>query len=80
MRQSGHETESAEDVARFITPLTLPSQQETMGQIVVGILRAGETLNRKTLAAKLLIRLEEASTQAEEKHYHQLIELLFGRP
>lgn len=79
MRQSGHESDNAESIAHFISASSLPSQQETLGQIVVDILRSGETLNRKSLCARLLIRLEAASSQEQERHYHQLIELLFGR-
>lgn len=79
MRQSGHEPDNAESIAHFISSPSLPSQQETMGQIVVDILRSGEPLNRKSLCARLLVRLEAADGQEQERHYHQLIELLFGR-
>ena len=79
MRQRGHESENAENHSHFISSPSLPSQQETMGKIVVEILRSGDPLNRKSLCARLLGHLEAASSQEQERHYHQLIELLFGR-
>ncbi|MBL3695095.1 two-component-system connector protein YcgZ [Pluralibacter gergoviae] len=57
----------------------VPSQQETLGQIVVEILRDGKTLNRKMLCTKLLGRLEKAHDAEQENHYHQLLGMLFER-
>jgi len=45
MRQSGHESENAENHSHFISSPSLPSQQETMGKIVVEILHAAACLN-----------------------------------
>ncbi|HAU5563841.1 TPA: two-component-system connector protein YcgZ, partial [Serratia fonticola] len=56
-----------------------PTQQETLGQIVVEILRAGKNLNRKAICTKLLRRLEVAANQEEERHYQTLIGMLFER-
>ncbi|WP_459447967.1 hypothetical protein [Erwinia amylovora] len=41
--------------------------------------RSGRNLNRKAIWSKLLTRLELASGPAQERHYQQLIGLLFGR-
>lgn len=79
MRQNGLVPNSANDIARYFNKASLPSQQETLGQIVVEILRAGGNLNRKSLCTKLVRRLELASSAEEERHYHILIGLLFGR-
>ena len=70
---------TADDIARYFNAASLPSQQETLGQVVVEILNAGQNVNRKSICTKLLRRLETASSQEEERHYHALISLLFGR-
>lgn len=79
MRQNGYTPNSSEAIAQYFNKASLPSQQETLGQIVVEILREGKNLNRKSLCTKLLRRLEISSSAEEEHHYHQLIGLLFDR-
>ncbi|WP_338564261.1 regulatory protein YcgZ [Erwinia sp. E_sp_B04_7] len=79
MRQNGSNTSIGNDISRYFNEAIVPSQQETLGQIVVEILRAGNTLNRKSLCARLLKRLEHASGPEQEQHYQELIGLLFGR-
>lgn len=79
MRQNGFTPNSSEAIAQYFNKASLPSQQETLGQIVVEILREGKNLNRKSLCTKLLRRLEISSNAEEEHHYHQLIGLLFDR-
>ena len=68
MHQNGYLPDTANAIARYFSAADLPSQQETLGQIVVDILRDGRHLNR----------LEQASTPEEERHYQGLISLLFG--
>ncbi|MCK3250699.1 hypothetical protein MZH08_27165 [Escherichia coli] len=41
------------------------------------ILKDGRNLSRKSLCAKLLCRLEQATGEEEQKHYNALIGLLF---
>lgn len=77
MHQDGYSALPVNDMARYFSSAALPSQQETLGRIVVEILRAGKNLNRKSVCTKLLLRLEVASSAEEEKHYHELIRLLF---
>lgn len=79
MRQTGTTPTTANDIAHYFSKATLPTEQETLGQIVVEILRAGKQLNRKALCTKLLTRLELSSSPEEEQHYQKLIGLLFGR-
>lgn len=79
MRQNGYAPNSVEAIASYFSKASLPSQQETLGQIVVEILREGRNLNRKSICTKLLRRLELAAEAEEEQHYHQLIGLLFER-
>ncbi|WP_052696571.1 regulatory protein YcgZ [Pantoea sp. BL1] len=62
-------------VVRLIMTST-PTQQETLGKIVVEILSAGKTLNRKSLCMSLLARADRASSAEEEQHYQKLIGLL----
>lgn len=79
MRQNGYAPNSVEAIANYFSKASLQSQQETLGQIVVEILREGRNLNRKSICTKLLRRLELATEAEEEQHYHQLIGLLFER-
>ncbi|MBB6953680.1 hypothetical protein HEN92_011165, partial [Escherichia coli] len=55
----------------------ISTQQETLGEIVTEILKDGRNLSRKSLCAKLLCRLEQATGEEEQKHYNALIGLLF---
>ncbi|KJV24721.1 regulatory protein YcgZ [Pantoea sp. SM3] len=66
-------------MAHYFSKASAPTQQETLGQIVVEILRAGKNLNRKAICSKLLRRLEVAANQEEERHYQTLIGMLFER-
>ncbi|RPD99739.1 two-component-system connector protein YcgZ [Candidatus Pantoea deserta] len=66
------------DTGRFIASAALPSQQETLGQVVVEILRAGHSLNRKAICSRLIRRLEQSSGPEEEKQLHLLIGMLFS--
>lgn len=70
---------TASDIAHYFSKVSAPSQQETLGQIVVEILRSGKNLNRKAICTKLLRRLEVAASVEEERHYQTLIGLLFDR-
>lgn len=80
MRQSVSKfPDTASDTAHYFSKASAPTQQETLGQIVVEILRAGKNLNRKAICTKLLRRLEVAATLEEERHYQTLIGMLFDR-
>ncbi|WNN46144.1 MULTISPECIES: regulatory protein YcgZ [Winslowiella] len=79
MRQNGFNPKPDQNIAQYFNEASLPSQQETLGLIVVEILRAGKNINRKAICAKLLTRLELCSTQEQERHYQELIGMLFGR-
>ncbi|MCS3605770.1 regulatory protein YcgZ [Erwinia rhapontici] len=79
MRQDGSNPKIENDISRYFSEVKMPSQQETLGQIVVEILRSGRQLNRKAICSKLLMRLELASGPEQERHYQELIGLLFGR-
>ena len=67
------------DTVRYMSDATLPSQQETLGQVVTEILRAGQNLNRKALCSRLIRRLEQATGPEEEQQLHLLIGMLFSR-
>jgi len=79
MQQNGYVPDSASAIAQYFTKASMPTQQETLGQIVVEILNDGRNLNRKSLCTKLLRRLDQASGPEEEGHYNALIGLLFER-
>lgn len=61
MQQYGHLADSATAIAQYFEKAALPTQQETLGQVVVEILSDGRNLNRKSLCTKLLSRLEKAN-------------------
>lgn len=59
--------------------MIIPTQQETLGQIVSDILRAGQMVSRKTICARLLTKLGETSCEKMERHYHGVLALVLGR-
>lgn len=79
MHHNSYISDSANAIAQYFNKAILPTQQETLGQLVVEILSDGKSLNRKSLCTKLLSRLDKAKSQEEEHHYHTLIGLLFDR-
>ncbi|MDJ0035517.1 regulatory protein YcgZ [Pantoea allii] len=79
MRQNGHAPDNTSDIARYFNQANLPSQQETLGEIVVELLRAGQTLSRKAICSKLLHRLDSCDATEQQRHYQALIGLLFSR-
>ncbi|MGU3522914.1 regulatory protein YcgZ [Enterobacteriaceae bacterium C23F] len=79
MQQKGYIPDTASAITQYFSKADMPTQQETLGQIVVEILSDGRNLNRKSLCTKLLSRLDKASCAEEESHYNALIGLLFER-
>ena len=69
MHQNSVTSDSAGAITRYFAKANLPTQQETLGD--------GRNLSRKSLCAKLLCRLEQATGEEEQKHYNALIGLLF---
>lgn len=76
MHQNSVTSDSAGAITRYFAKANLPTQQETLGEIVTEILKDGRNLSRKSLCAKLC-RLEQATGEEEQKHYNALIGLLF---
>jgi len=66
------------EVAAYFSRAVMPSQQETLGAIVVEVLRSGRTLSRKAICLRLIARLEKASSPEEEQHLQELVSLLFS--
>jgi len=77
MHQNPQNTGSQGNIAAYFSRATMPSQQETLGAIVVEILRSGRSLNRKSICMRLLARVDAATSQEEEHHLQELISLLF---
>ncbi|MDM4948337.1 regulatory protein YcgZ [Escherichia coli] len=77
MHQNSVTSDSAGAITRYFAKANLPTQQETLGEIVTEILKDGRNLSRKSLCAKLLCRLEHATGEEKQKHYNALIGLLF---
>ena len=68
MHQNSVTSDSAGAITRYFAKANLPTQQETLGEIVTEILKDGRNLSRKSLCAKLLCRLEQATGEEEQKH------------
>lgn len=66
MQQNGYIPDTANAIAQYFNKASLPSQQETLGQIVMDILNEGRHLNRKALCTKLLSRTDRARAPEEE--------------
>ncbi|WP_318356862.1 regulatory protein YcgZ [Enterobacter sp.] len=79
MHQKGYVPDQTNAIAQYFNKASLPSQQETLGRIVVEILSEGRSLNRKAICTKLLARLQQTADAEEEAHFHTLIGLLFNR-
>ncbi|HGT5767805.1 TPA: regulatory protein YcgZ [Escherichia coli] len=77
MHQNSVTLDSAGAITRYFAKANLPTQQETLGEIVTEILKDGRNLSRKSLCAKFLCRLEHATGEEEQKQYNALIGLLF---
>ncbi|QRU63194.1 two-component-system connector protein YcgZ [Escherichia coli] len=54
MHQNSVTLDSAGAITRYFAKANLPTQQETLGEIVTEILKDGRNLSRKSLCAKLL--------------------------
>ena len=54
----------------------VPSREETLGDIVIEILRAGECITRRTVCLKLAARLSKTDDPIVEAHLGELIGLL----
>ena len=67
---------TAGNLAACLLKADAPSQQETLGQIVIEILRSGRPLNRKSLCMSLLARADKSTSAEEEKYYQKIIGLL----
>lgn len=68
--------DTATAIARYFSRAELPTQQQTLGEIVTEILNDGRTLNRKAICSRLLLRLDKAESAEQEAHFNQLIEML----
>ncbi|QKJ88620.1 two-component-system connector protein YcgZ [Paramixta manurensis] len=81
MRQGNFNPKTEREIALYFSQAEngVPGKEDTLGQVVMEILRAGKSVNRKTICSKLLVRLEQAADEEMEKHYHELIAMLFGR-
>ena len=66
------------EITAYFSRAVMPSQQETLGSIVVEILCAGHTLSRKAICLRLMARLEKASSPEEEQDLQVLVGLLFS--
>jgi len=66
------------EIIAYFSRAVMPSQQETLGAIVVEVLRSGRTLSRKAICLRLIARLENASSPEDELHLQELISLLFS--
>ncbi|MBA8505348.1 two-component-system connector protein YcgZ [Escherichia coli] len=73
MHQNSVTSDSAGAITRYFAKANLPTQQETLGEIVTEILKDGRNLSRKSLCAKLLCRLEQATGEEKQGNDSNLL-------
>ena len=54
----------------------IPSREETLGDIVLALLRSGQIISRRTLCLKLIGRIEAATDPAMQAHLSGIIRLI----
>lgn len=59
MQQHNVRTDTASAISRYFAKAHLPTQQETLGEIVTEILKDGRNLNRKSLCTKFCVVLKK---------------------
>ena len=80
MRQDNFNTQTADMSLYFgAHDAAVPSHQETLGEVVMEILKSGMTVNRQTICAKLMSRQADVKKPDHEKHHNELIPKLIGR-
>ncbi len=52
------------------------SSEETLGDIVIALLSAGQIISRRTLCLKLISRIETATDPTSEAHLNNLLQLI----
>jgi hypothetical protein len=77
MRQTEFKQHATSAVVGYFARASLPSQQQTLGQLTREILSAGERLNRKSLCDRLLAKLGQSNDPVQGRHYQELLNLLF---
>ncbi|CAK9886727.1 MAG: putative two-component-system connector protein YcgZ [Candidatus Erwinia impunctatus] len=79
MREDGSNPKTEAGISHYFSDNLIMTQQETLGQIAMEIIKSGKSISRKALCSKLLVLLEGAENDEQEKHYQQLIGMLFSR-
>ncbi|WP_426444983.1 regulatory protein YcgZ [Siccibacter colletis] len=79
MHRYGSRPDAASDISRYFSKAVHLSQQETLGEVVVELLREGQRLSRRSICAKLVYRLEMAQTPEQDAHYRELVGMMFQR-
>lgn len=66
---------------RSVSPLqgNASAYEETLGSIVIEMLRERQTISRQSLCVKLAARIDEATDPLFEAHYCELLALMLGK-
>lgn len=54
----------------------LPSREETLGDIVIVLLRSGQIISRRTICLKLIGRIEAEINPAMQAHLNELLRMI----
>lgn len=57
----------------------VPSREETLGDIVMALLRSGQIISKRTLCLKLIARIETATDPVTEAHLNDLLKLILRK-
>lgn len=53
-----------------------PSREETLGDIVIALLRAGQIISRRTICLKLVARIEAETHPVMQAHLSELMRII----
>jgi len=57
----------------------IPSREETLGDIVMALLRSGQIISRRTICLKLIGRIEAATDPALHAHFSDVMRLILRK-
>lgn len=60
----------------YVAMQDVPSREETLGDIVIALLRAGQIISRRTIYLKLVARIEAESSPLMQAHLSELMRLI----
>lgn len=76
MQEASEKTDTMSAISRRVGHTAHVAHQEMLGNVVRETLLAGKSLDRTSVRAELVKRLEAAGSAEEEQHYRELLSLV----